>query len=143
MSDVYLFQTPEDGEIEMADGDLVLTEGLETASYLSLFGGNDEDNGSNLTERKQFWGNMVESDPIRRERSETSTLLDTLPPKASNLNLIARAAERDLAWLESTGRVTELAAACSIPALNLIRLRVSGVVNGIPKTILETTEPWT
>ena len=43
--DVLLFQTVDDGEINIENGVVEMSGGLETAAYLSLYGGNEDDDG--------------------------------------------------------------------------------------------------
>ena len=43
--DVLLFQTIDDGNVEVINGIITMSGGLDTAAYLSLFGGNEEDDG--------------------------------------------------------------------------------------------------
>ena len=43
--DVLLYHTPDGGEIEMVNGLVTMSGGLETMAYLCLFGGNEEDDG--------------------------------------------------------------------------------------------------
>ena len=79
MSDVLLSQTADGGEITVANGQVALTGGLESAVYLSIFGGNDSDSGQESTAPKQWWGNLDEPDPAGRYRGQTQYLLRALP----------------------------------------------------------------
>jgi len=78
MSDVYLFQTNDDGEICIENGIVSLTGGLDTAAYLSLFGGNEQDDGSQNTSLN-YWGNILENDKAFQYRSQTQYLLRSIP----------------------------------------------------------------
>ena len=40
MADVYLYQTPDDGEINIENGTVELQESPSSAAYISMFGGN-------------------------------------------------------------------------------------------------------
>lgn len=123
MTDVLLRQTPDDGDIIAEAGLLRLSEGLETAAYLSMFGGNDDDPGDADT-TKQWWGNLSEDEPERRYRSETQYLIRSIPAVPSNLLRIEQAAARDLAWFTETGTAKSVAVAARIPALNRVAIDV-------------------
>lgn len=122
--DVLLYQTADGGEIDAENGQLTLTGGLPTAVYLSLFGGNEEDNGLEGNPR-EWWGNLSETDPARRYRCETGHLLQAIPAVPANLRRIEDAAGRDLAWLTGAGVASEVSVSASIPGLNRVGLAVT------------------
>lgn len=126
--DVRLYQTVDGGEIDISNGQLALSDGLETAVYLSLFGGNEDDSGGDDTERKQWWGNFEELDEDEKYRSETQYLLNGLPASSANLLRIEDAIARDLAWL-SNGLASSVDVAVSIPALNRIAISIEIVID--------------
>lgn len=119
--DVKLFQTPDDGEISIVNGVTEMSGGLETAAYLSLFGGNDNDDGS-ANSPFSWWGNLSEVDPAKQYRSETQNLLRSLPAIPFNLRRIEDASERDLAWMIPAGVATTIAVTATIPGVNKIRI---------------------
>lgn len=100
MTDVYLHQSDDGGDLNISGGVVEMRDGLETAVYLSLFGGNEDDPGG-LDSPASWWGNLLEADPDRRLRSETQNLLISLPATTGNLKRLRAAIERDLAWLVS------------------------------------------
>lgn len=128
--DVLLFQTPDDGDIEIEDGRVTVSGGLETAAYLSLFGGNENDSGR-ADDPLTWWGNIDESLPEREYRSETQYLLRSIPAVPANLRRLERAAERDLAWMVPNV-ATAVSAAATMPARNRVRLTVSIEAAGRP-----------
>lgn len=138
--DVLLFQTNDDGEIEVENGRATLTGGLETAAYLSLFGGNEPDSGR-ADDPLTWWGNLAETQPERQYRSETQYLLRSLPAIPANLRRLEQAAERDLAWMVSVNAAASVSATASIPARNRVRLVVRIEADGVP-SIIEYFENW-
>jgi phage gp46-like protein len=125
MTDVLLRQTDDGGEITVDNGLALMSDGLETAAYLSLFGGNDDDAGDAASERRQWWGNLDETERASRYRSETQYLLASgLPAVPANLRRFEQAAGRDLAWLVETGTARSVAVSASIPALNRVHFEV-------------------
>ncbi len=129
--DVRLFQTLDGGEIELKNGQLVTSDGLAEAAYLSMFGGNESDGGLKADNPQQWWGNVEERNPDRRYRSETQNLIRTLPATSSNLRRLEDAAKRDLAWfmLEIADSLDVVA---TIPRLNWVDLFVGLVIGGKP-----------
>lgn len=140
MTDVRLTQTLDGGEMEVINGRVTFDDGPATATYLSLFGGNDDDAGTVATEDVQWWGNLLEEDPARHMRSETQHLLRSLPATAFNLRRIEDAVGRDLAWM-TTELGAEVESAASIPQLNRVQIDVEIRIDG-QKTELRITEPW-
>jgi phage gp46-like protein len=132
MTDVLLFQTNDNGEIEIEGGQVTMTDSLETAVYLSLFGGNIEDDGSQ-DNRRTWWGNLDENEPANEYRSETQYLLGTVPAVSANLKRIEDAATRDLQWLEAG----TLEVSASLTGLNRVKIDVT-----IDDTPFSYSEDW-
>jgi phage gp46-like protein len=121
--DVLLFQTDNDGDICVEGGVVTMSGGLETAAYLSLFGGNEDDDG--VGAEHNWWGNLDETESAREYRSETQNLLQAIPATAANLLKIEEAARRDLAWLVEVGAALDVVVLATIPALHTVKITVS------------------
>jgi len=128
-SDVLLFQTINNGDIELNNGVVGMTSSFRTAAYLSMFGGSD------------WWGNVDVTEPARQYNAKTQTLLETLPPSSRNLLRIEEAAKDDLNWFISEGAASSVEAVASIPALNQVRLVISIRAEG-QEADFEFTENW-
>lgn len=124
MSDVRLFDAEDGGEIEVVNGQILLADGLETATYLSLFGGNERDSGLTDGEPQQWWANTEERVEERKQRSQTQALLNGIPATAFNLSRVEDAAAADLAWMTAELKASVVVVA-SIPAVNRIQLDVT------------------
>lgn len=136
---VLMVQTPDGGDICLEGGTLVRDGGLSTAVYLSMFGGNEQDD--TLAENKQtWWGNIGELAEAQY-RSETQYLLKSLPATSGNLRRVEDAVLRDLAWLKNSGVATSIEVEVTIPALNKLRLVVS-ISADKTKIVLKYTENW-
>lgn len=122
--DVLLSHTADGGEIAMQNGLVAMSGGLATAAYLSLFGGNADDDGRKDNPHT-WWGNRIETVPDRQYRSETQYLLQVLPPIPANLRRLEQAAERDLAWFVTVGVASHVAVAASMPGVNRVALSVT------------------
>lgn len=138
--DVLLQQTNDDGEITVVNGVTEMTGSFETAAYLSLFGGNEDDDGREGNP-KTWWGNRGETDPARRMVSETQYLTKSIPATSANLRKIEDAAKRDLAWFVDTGIANTLEVVASIPALNWASIVVTIEALG-EETEFTFTENW-
>ena len=125
MTDVLLRLENDGGELTVEAGLVLMSEGLETAAFLSLFGGNEDDNADRAGERLQWWGNFAEQEPARTYRSETQCLVRGMASVPSNLQRLERAAARDLDWMISTGVARRVEVAASIPELDRVRLDVT------------------
>lgn len=138
--DVLLFQTNNDGEITVTDGVVQMSGGLETAAYLSLFGGNEDDDG--LSDNgNTYWGNLDEIDPAMQYRSETQNLLQGIPATTGNLRRIEDAALRDLQWFVNKKIASSVSVVVTIPELNRIKITVEIEAQG-EEFSFEFVENW-
>lgn len=138
--DVSLFQTDDDGNIEVEGGIVTMSGGLETAAYLSLFGGNEDDDGLQ-DNTANWWANLDETDPVRQYRSETQNLLQSIPATTGNLRRIEDAAKRDLAWFIDNKVASSVDVVATIPAINRVRLTINIEAVGIESSF-EFVENW-
>ena len=122
--DVLLYQTNDDGDISVTGGLIEMSGGLQTAAYLSLFGGNEDDDGL-ANNAKTWWGNTTETEKSHKYISETQHLLESLPITSGNLLRIEDAAKRDLAWFKDAGVATSISVSASILGLNMIELLIN------------------
>lgn len=140
MTDVLLFQTDDNGEIEVEGGLVTLTPGLDTAAYLSLFGGNWKDDGSQ-NNRQTWWGNLGEAELSKRYRSETQFLLGTIPAIPRNLRRIEDAATRDLQWLLDESIASTVTVSASLIGLNRVKIEIVIRAEG-DESQFSYTENW-
>lgn len=138
--DVLLFQTVNDGDISVVNGVVEMTAGFETAAYVSLFGGNIEDDGT-AANALTWWGNLDETEPAKKYVSETQHLLDLLPPTSSNLLKLEAAASRDLQWFTDENIASSVTVVVTIPALNAVNFDIKILAEG-QETSFNFTENW-
>lgn len=122
--DVLLFQTNDDGDIDVTGGIVEMSGGLQTTAYLSLFGGNEDDAGGQDT-ALTWWANLDEVRPERKYRSETQNVLQALAASPSNLKRVEDAAGRDLAWLVEQKVATSVTVSATMPGLNKVKLTIN------------------
>lgn len=142
MPDVRLYQAPDGGEVDWKNGEPLTADGLESATYLSLFGGNQEDSGLTDGESKQWWANFEIPVPEQRMRSELQSLLAGMPATPANLRRAEDAALNDLAWMvkELEAKVTVEA---SLPAVEQLGLRVAIEIGNTKYDPFDFTSSWT
>lgn len=138
--DVLVFQTNDDGEIEVINGIVTMTGGFESAAYLSLFGGNEDDAGG-ADKSKTWWANIDEVDPARKYVSETQNILQSLPATSGNLIKVEDAVKRDLQWFLDKNIASSIDVVVTIPQLNRLKIVVTITAIG-EESQFEFTENW-
>jgi phage gp46-like protein len=142
VSDVYLFSTPDGGDIRFTEGQAVLSDGFESAVYLSLFGGNERDSGRSSDAALQWWGNLAETDPARQYRSETQHLLRSLAATTANMRRVEDAVLHDLAWLTASKIARTVQVTVGIPRLNAVKLAVTVEIASGETRRFDFDHPW-
>lgn len=138
--DVSLFQTDDEGDITVEGGIVTMSGGLETSAYLSLFGGNEDDDGR-ADNPANWWANIDEVDTAREYHSETQNLLQALAATTGNLRRIEDAANRDLAWFITSKVASSINVDASIPGINRIKLTIDIEAQG-EESSFEFVENW-
>lgn len=138
--DVRLYHTLDDGDIVIEGGVIEMNGGLGTAAYLSLFGGNEDDNGR-PDNPATWWGNRIELDLSKRYISELQHLTQTMPLITGNLRRIEDAALRDLQWFLTERIASSVEVEASIPDVNRVDITVKIQVEGREFTF-QFTENW-
>lgn len=138
--DVILYQTVDDGEIDVVDGIVSMDGGLQTSFYLSLFGGNEDDDGGS-DRRNQWWGNLTETEPEKKQISRTQNILSLLPATSSNLRKVEEAAKIDTKWSTDIGLANSVDVVVSIPELNKVKIAFDISADGASESF-EFIENW-
>jgi len=107
MSDILLFQTDDGGEIELINGFVTLTDELETAAYISLFGG------------ETWFGNELQETDSSKIESTTGKVINETPPGSGGLLIIEDAARADLAWLITENLASSVDASATLTGSTL------------------------
>ena len=94
-----LEDTPDFGEIKIENGLFVNDQTFNTAVYLSLFGGNANDNGK-VKNKQTWWGNTLPG-TMENEKmvSRFQAVVTGLPMTTKNILQAEAAAELDLKWI--------------------------------------------
>lgn len=122
--DVLLLQGLNDGDINVVGGIVEMTDDLQTAILLSMFGGNEDDSGQD--QKFSWWGNFSENESEKTYRSETQFLAKKLPATTFNRARIESAALRDLNWFIENQFALSVNVVVTLPGGNIYR--ISGVV---------------
>jgi len=107
MSDLLLFQTNDGGEIEVINGFVTLTDDLQTASYLSMFGGDS------------WFANDLQENPASKMNAETGRVIETTNPSSSGLLAVEDAIKRDHAWMITEGLASAVDAEANLDGSTL------------------------
>lgn len=124
--DVLMFMVDDRGEIEEKDGFLTMTESFETMIHLCLFGGNEDDDGSESTEKDQWWGNEGEL-ALNQYRSHFQYEVSRGQPLTSaSVTTLAEAAAEDLENTFIVGGYAESVEIDTVEVVNPKRVKVTG-----------------
>ena len=121
--DVLIFNTLSGGEINFVNGQPEMTAGFESAAYLSLFGGNYQDDGFPQN-KYTWWANLNEDDPALKYVSRFQNLSRAIPINTANIKRLEEAALADLDWFKTTGIAAEILVEITIPKLNTLKVRI-------------------
>jgi len=96
--DLLLEETTDGGDIVLEDGLFLSDEQFSTSVYLSIYGGNKDDNGK--TENKnEWWGNkLTDIKENEKMRSRFQNVIHGLPMTVKNIREAELAAKMDLKW---------------------------------------------
>jgi len=142
VTDVLLYPTPAGGEVVLAGTEPLYTDDVDTAVFLSLFGGQAGDDGTDATKSSQWWANWEEPDPSRRYRSATQGLLRRLPALPVYLRRVEDAVVADLQWMVASGAATSVAANARIPQPKKIQIRGTIVLSNGQTRVFEFVTDW-
>jgi len=96
--DLLLIDTPDGGDIVIDNGLMKPDINFSTAVYLSLFGGNEDDNGK-VKNKKEYWGNCLKDISHNvKLRSRFQNIIFGYPMTVKNIKEAEKAAEKDLEW---------------------------------------------
>jgi len=125
-----LYDTPDGGDIRIMEGLIVSDPSFNTAVYLSLFGGNKEDNGR-VKNRKTWWGNTLRG--LRENQRLTSrfqSIIFGLPMTTRNILDAEEAARLDLEWMINEKIADEILTDGKAVAQNRFSLKVQIIAKG-------------
>ena len=129
--DVLIFNTLDGGELKVQDSAIFLTGGFETAVYLSLFGGQLRDNGSEATDKFTWWGNRLDNNELNDVYiSRTQFILEGEPFTLSNINNIREAMEQDLQWMIDERIMSSIDVDIFIDSVNSLKITIDLFAEG-------------
>jgi phage gp46-like protein len=129
--DLLLQETPDGGEIILENGLFKFDENFSNAVYLSLFGGNKEDNGK-VKNNKEWWGNTIEGiEENEKLISRFQNIIYGLPMTVKNIREAEAAAALDLKWFKDEKIIDELNIDGRITGKNNFILVVEMLIDGL------------
>ena len=141
--DVLLLSTPDGGDLKIENNFVVGTGGFETATYLTLFGGNKEDNGTSATIKKSWWGNQLDNnEPNKKLSSRTQNFMLSNPATPGNLTKIIENANLDMAWFIDEGICDTIEIQGRIPEPDKLELSIRSLKNGDLVADFKFIENW-
>jgi len=128
--DLRLNDTPDGGDILIKEGLILSDKTFSTAVYLSLFGGNKEDNGR-VRNRKTWWGNTLRGvNENQRLVSRLQAIIFGLPMTTKNMLDAEEAARLDLGWIITEKIASEIIASGRAVSRNRFSLTIQINANG-------------
>ena len=127
--DVLIKQTPDGGAIDIQGGLVEMTGGFESAFYLTLFGGDKDDDGTENS-KNNWWGNLVEEDQDLIVRSRTQHILITLVAISGNLIRLENAILADLQVFINIGAVETIEANAALVDVRKVEIIINLRANG-------------
>jgi phage gp46-like protein len=101
--DLLLMETPDGAEMVIENDLFVCDRSFNTAVYLSLFGGNKDDNGK-VRNNKTWWGNTLPGTAENEKLvSRFQAVISGLPMTTKNIQEAEGAASLDLKWITDEG----------------------------------------
>jgi phage gp46-like protein len=101
--DLFLEDTPDGGDIRIENNLFVSDRSFNTAVYLSIFGGNKDDNGK-VKNNKTWWGNTLPGTAENEKLvSRFQAVISGLPMTTKNILEAESAAQLDLKWVVDEG----------------------------------------
>jgi phage gp46-like protein len=135
--DLLLEDSPDFGEIKIIDGLVKSDRAFGTAVYISLFGGNKEDNGK-VKNNKTWWGNTLPGVGENEKMiSRFQAIIFGLPMTSKNIQESETAARLDLKWIIDDGIADKISVTGRAAARNAFELTIQIKSGG--KSIYENT----
>lgn len=122
--DVLMTAGGDGGGIEFVNGQPIMSAGLRTAAFLSLFGGNHGDDGRSQN-KKTWWGNIDEENEAYKYIGRFWNLVQGLPLTSNNLRRLENAALADLDWMKTEKIAQEIIVETSIPYVKILQMIIN------------------
>jgi len=128
--DLAIIETLNGGDLQLLGNDLAVVNGNENQFYLSMFGGNVEQNTEatiTLADSKDFWGNnlLFPSQAALQFNSNTERVLNATELTSTGRIKIENAIKQDLKYLSDLG--VTITVSVSIPETNKVTVEIKGV----------------
>jgi len=128
--DLFLEDTPDGGDIRIENDFFVNDRSFNTAVYLSIFGGNKDDNGK-VKNKKTWWGNTLDGVSENEKLvSRFQAVIISMPMTSKNIAEALGAAALDLQWIKDEGIGDEVIVTGSAIARNKFTLKINILAKG-------------
>ncbi len=141
--DLLIECTKDGGDIVIHDNFFQSTQSLETAIYLSLFGGNYGNNGTEATTNNVWWGDQLSTnEPNEYLVSKTQNIIWGESAHPTHIRKLELSIQDDLAWMVSSGIAKSTEVLVSIPTRNRINIEIRVVMPNNTSTTYILEENW-
>lgn len=130
--DVQFVNTFDGGEICFENGKIAMSGGLETAVFLSLFGGNIS---TGFFNRTTYWGDVWETDGAFFAKGETERVVLDNVLSRNSLLLLKDAITRDLSWILEKNVATDIVIDVQVLTPNVVRVFLEISADGVQNDI--------
>lgn len=139
--DLAIIETLNGGDLQLVGRDLAIVEGNENQFYLSMFGGNVEQDTENSTpgNAKDYWANnlLFPSEASMQFNSKTERILNTTELTSVGRLKIENAIKQDLKFSSDFG--AEVSINVSIPETNKVIVELKATLGGVEKRVATIT----
>jgi phage gp46-like protein len=137
--DLFLHDSTDFGEIDLEDGLFVSDRTFRTAVYISLFGGNKDDDGK-VKNKRTWWGNTLAGIGENEKMvSRLQAVIDGLPMSSKNIQQAETAASLDLKWITDEGIADKIIVSGNAQSRNWFLLKVE--IKAAGESIYENAFP--
>jgi phage gp46-like protein len=129
MTDLFLIETGDGGDLQLQGNNLVTAEAFENMIYLALFGGNE------------WWGNelLLSGNPSAKFNSKTESVLQEVALNSTGRIKIETAVRDDLDFLLKNIAGSSLNVQVTLPAIDRVEIRIE-ISGGIFLIIWDSNE---
>lgn len=128
--DLMLYPTMDGGDVILRGGQPNMDDGLSTAAYISLFGGD-------------YWGNSIAPDNSHKLTGNVQKVMDGKFKGPQTLLDLQAAAQTDLQWMLDDGVASSVTAVATLPLPNQALLVVTITQPGSGVQALKYAINWT
>ena len=123
--DVLIFDSIDGADISVINGLVTMDNGFNSAVYLSLFGGDEDDTGE-VVNNNTWWGNKLQNMSENEKLvSRFQAFIKSVPLTSKNILLAEEKVEQDLQWMVDDGIADSIESVISVVGKKEINLTIT------------------